>query len=463
MAAVPQLRKRQETVEDEVDDDDVDDGVGEDDDGNNDMRSMAALCHKWAQLPAALQSSVAVMLSAQDLIAVGRSATLYHRMISAAEIWKHAAIKLASADDLPLITRIACRLSINGRGRRLPLEIERLIAATHLHELSLDECDLGDPNPARGVSLTKLTSLAHFRLRSFYGTMSRAAMTDVAALSKQLLSLCLESIDFADGDEQSLAEFLEHSGTGLQTNADDEDDDAEEVEEEEANGNDAYNNRNENLSAEEQTLKHSARIAFLHAVSKSETLEYLALDHCSFGPYVLAALPTFPHLRCLRLFDDSLVDNNFARFVSSFPSLESFQSGMCSNRCIVNLARIRTLTELIFHPYSVTSDDGDGGVRAGAVAFKALGQMKQLRSLVFFPPEGTDEDLPPLSQLNHYLSSHFVDTPDHQCALVHRRSRRGILRGTKRLYASPLLQPRSTMVVRRIFLPANESVVTRIY
>ena len=188
-----------------------------------------------------------------------------------------------------------------------------------------------------------------------------------------LVSFTAEYMDFEDGNEETLSEWLAvrcaRQGFKRQRSE-------------------------EKLRVTTAMKRGSPLLLFLHALAVKPSLVRLAIRGCDhLTPTVMYHLPVWPHLRCFALENNrKLRHYPFVDAHIHFPSLTTLSTSNCSDEAIGNLVQLSRLEELRFPRYS--TNDGGESVETTAEGFAILGAMTSLRSLVFSPPEGNDQKMP---------------------------------------------------------------------
>ena len=160
------------------------------------------------------------------------------------------------------------------------------------------------------------------------------------------------------------------------------------------------NDDDDDYDANHQLLKRdSGQLMYLESLAAaSSSLIYLDLSESRISPFVVSLIPTFPSVQTLLLGnEDKLHSFHFRHFSSRFPNLTSLNGGICSDTFIIEMAQIKTLTELTF----VTDGTTQYGVRTGPRGWEAIGSMKRLKFLRFWAEESHDIHIPNSSCLHH--------------------------------------------------------------
>ena len=363
------------------------------------------------RLPQVLQTQTAAFLDKGDLVAVAMTSAAHLHVMTARWLWSNILVTITTHPIpqtlLPALSLLKVKL-FSDPGAMFD-------GAHSLREVEFDYDWLKFENVIRGPTWSATPSeLRHVILRAYHLVLHTHAMA--LTLLPHLKSLRLSALvadHYQRGNQQLLAEYdhfakeqsIDHSAVAVSTD--------------ELIGNARLlydigqlnaNNSDIGLSLENVRRRHAGSLLFFNSLSTHcINLQYLQLRTCRVTPYILRLLPIFPHLLILDLSDISLVYHDFARFPTCFPSLRTLVLSTCNDRCLQTLSGMSSLTELIFPNYPRYEEE-EIQIITTEIGWNALGRMKQLKSLIFYPEDSCETIYPSLADMKNVfgLSSSLV-------------------------------------------------------
>ena len=254
------------------------------------------------------------------------------------------------------------------------------------------------PPVSSGASMRHLTRISLHSGRALTVSELRL-LTSLPVLA----SFAMEEMHFEEGNEETLAEWLEVSskqqGTKRKVRDDEDADDSKtEVQQDARAGHPAAS---VGSSEPNLPLRYSSLLLFLHALAAKQSFVHLRLEQChttphvmvnlvGIAPYVMDHMPVWPHLLCLSLAEnDTLVTYPFTDVAARFPSLTSLTSPTGDSAAIEQLVRLPRLEELRFPKY-VNSNRPDAESRTIDDCLRACSSAASLRSVQYTRPDAAD-------------------------------------------------------------------------